>query len=138
MTAHMASNAAARITSRREFLERAAAFTGAALLSPSLLPAAETPPARTAVDQVTLGATGIKLSRLGFGTGSNSGNVQKALGQQAFNGSFIMRMIGASPTSTAPRATPPSHGLPVRPRGCREKSSFSNPRFPASRRTCSK
>jgi predicted aldo/keto reductase-like oxidoreductase len=40
---------------------------------------------RTAVDQVVLGKTGIKLSRLGFGTGSNSGNVQYALGQEGFN-----------------------------------------------------
>ena len=60
-------------------------MAGAALLSPSLLCGAEKPPVRTAVDQVPLGKTGLKLSRLGFGTGSNSGNVQKALGQQAFN-----------------------------------------------------
>ncbi len=40
---------------------------------------------RTAVDQVTLGKTGIKLSRLGMGTGSNSGNTQYALGQEGFN-----------------------------------------------------
>ena len=37
------------------------------------------------MDQVTLGKTGLKLSRLGFGTGSNSGNVQHALGQETFN-----------------------------------------------------
>ena len=40
---------------------------------------------RTATDQVTLGKTGLKLSRLGFGTGSNSGNIQYALGQEGFN-----------------------------------------------------
>ncbi len=40
---------------------------------------------RTAADQVALGKTGLKLSRLGFGTGSNSGNVQYALGQENFN-----------------------------------------------------
>jgi aryl-alcohol dehydrogenase-like predicted oxidoreductase len=39
----------------------------------------------TAVDQVTLGKTNIKLSRLGFGTGSNSGSVQQALGQDEFD-----------------------------------------------------
>jgi len=39
---------------------------------------------RTAVDQVTLGKTGIKLSRLGFGTGSSSGHEQAALGQDGF------------------------------------------------------
>jgi predicted aldo/keto reductase-like oxidoreductase len=75
----------ARITTRREFLQRTAAFTGAALVSPALLSAAQGPPVRTAVDQVTLGKTGLKLSRLGFGAGSNSGHVQYALGQQAFN-----------------------------------------------------
>ncbi len=40
---------------------------------------------RTAADQVTLGNTGIKLSRVGFGTGSNSGQVQHDLGQEQFN-----------------------------------------------------
>lgn len=78
-------NRASRVASRREFLQRTAAFAGAAVLSPCLLSGAETSHGRTAVDQVTLGKTGIKLSRLGFGTGSNSGNVQKALGQQTFN-----------------------------------------------------
>ena len=40
---------------------------------------------RTAVDQVTLGQTGIKLSRLGMGTGSNSGQIQRDLGREGFN-----------------------------------------------------
>ena len=80
-----APHGAARITSRREFLQHTAAFAGAALMSPALLSAAQRPPVRTAVDQVALGKTGLKLSRLGFGTGSNSGHVQQALGQQAFN-----------------------------------------------------
>ncbi len=39
---------------------------------------------RTAVDQVMLGRTGIQLSRLGMGTGSNSGNVQFDLGRDGF------------------------------------------------------
>ncbi len=76
---------AARVTTRREFLQRTAAVAGTALLSPSLLSAADKPPVRTAADQVALGKTGLKLSRLGFGTGSNSGNVQRALGQPVFN-----------------------------------------------------
>ena len=75
---------AARISNRREFLERTAALAGAAFLSPSLLAGAESPKVRTAVDQVTLGKTGLRLSRLGMGTGSHSGNVQKGLGQQGF------------------------------------------------------
>jgi 1-deoxyxylulose-5-phosphate synthase len=66
---------------RRQFLERAAVAAGALLLSPQSWAAAK----RTAVDQVALGKTGLKLSRLGFGTGSDSGNVQFALGQEQFN-----------------------------------------------------
>jgi aryl-alcohol dehydrogenase-like predicted oxidoreductase len=37
-----------------------------------------------AVDQVTLGKTGLKLSRLGFGTGSKGGSIQRALGTEEF------------------------------------------------------
>ncbi len=69
---------------RREFLQHTAALAGAACLAPNLL-AAEPPQVQTAINQVTLGNTGIKLSRLGFGAGSHSGQVQRALGQQAFN-----------------------------------------------------
>jgi predicted aldo/keto reductase-like oxidoreductase len=75
----------ARLINRREFLQRTASLAGVACLTPGLLVAAETPRVRTAVDQVPLGNTGLKLSRLGFGTGSHSGNVQKALGQKTFN-----------------------------------------------------
>jgi predicted aldo/keto reductase-like oxidoreductase len=71
--------------SRRHFIQTTAAFAGATLLAPLGLGAAEPPAKRTAVDQVTLGKTGIKLSRLGIGTGSNSGNVQWGLGQEGFN-----------------------------------------------------
>lgn len=70
---------------RRAFLHRTAALAGAACLAPGLLSAADTPQVRKAVDQVTLGNTGLRLSRLGFGAGSNSGNVQKGLGQKVFN-----------------------------------------------------
>ncbi len=70
---------------RRAFLQHTVALAGATCLAPRLRAAPPPPPVRTAVDQVTLGRTGIQLSRLGFGAGSNSGNVQKALGQKAFN-----------------------------------------------------
>jgi predicted aldo/keto reductase-like oxidoreductase len=68
---------------RRQFIQQTATLVGAAFFSPALIQAAA--PKRTAADQVSLGKTGLKISRLGFGAGSNSGNVQKALGQEAFN-----------------------------------------------------
>ncbi|MEJ2702415.1 MAG: aldo/keto reductase [Sedimentisphaerales bacterium] len=69
--------------SRRDFIRGAVALGGATLLSScSSSPFSRKP---TAVDQVTLGKTNIKLSRLGFGTGSNSGSVQQALGQDEFD-----------------------------------------------------
>ncbi|MBC8096886.1 MAG: aldo/keto reductase [Akkermansiaceae bacterium] len=70
---------------RRDFIRTSAVITGAALLSPWSVPrsfAAATK--RTATDQVTLGSTGIKLSRLGIGTGSNNGHLQTAEGKEAF------------------------------------------------------
>ena len=72
-----------RIT-RRQFIKGAAsagvvlASTGAASLP---TPAA----ARTATDIVTLGATGIKLSRVGIGGGTHSGTVQRGLGREKYN-----------------------------------------------------
>src|SRR5664279_5088663 len=71
--------------SRRQFLGRSAGAAGALLLASCPWLQTQAATKRTAVDQVTLGKTGIKLSRLGFGTGSNSGNVQHALGQETFN-----------------------------------------------------
>jgi predicted aldo/keto reductase-like oxidoreductase len=41
-------------------------------------------PRRTATDQVTLGKSGVRLSRLGIGTGTNNGQVQRDLGQEGF------------------------------------------------------
>ena len=74
--------------SRRQFIQSSALLAGTALLSPwSLIQSrAATSPAivRTAVDQVTLGKTGLKLSRLGIGTGSDNGHAQIALGKEGF------------------------------------------------------
>lgn len=70
---------------RREFVRQTVSLAGAALFGQSALLASEAAVSkRTAVDQVLLGKTGIKLSRLGIGTGTNSGNVQRALGKEAF------------------------------------------------------
>jgi predicted aldo/keto reductase-like oxidoreductase len=71
--------------SRRQFLERSATAASAVLLASGSWFSSRAATKRTAVDQVALGKTGIKISRLGFGTGSNSGNVQHALGQESFN-----------------------------------------------------
>lgn len=71
--------------SRRQFIGKSAALAGAAWFTPAILAAAEPAKVRTAVDQVILGKTGLKLSRLGIGTGTNSGNVQRSLGREAFN-----------------------------------------------------
>jgi predicted aldo/keto reductase-like oxidoreductase len=73
--------------SRRQFLRRSLTATGAIVLGsggwmPALYASA---PKRTATDQVTLGATGLKLSRLGMGTGSNNGHTQTDLGREGFN-----------------------------------------------------
>ena len=69
---------------RRRFIQTTAALAGAALLPSctSSRKAEKSPP--TAVDQVTLGKTGLKLSRLGFGTGSIGGSIQRNLGQEKF------------------------------------------------------
>jgi predicted aldo/keto reductase-like oxidoreductase len=80
---------------RRQFIQNSAVLAGTALLSPWALtsvraasapavPAGAAASKRTAVDQVTLGKTGLKLSRLGFGTGSNNGREQTDLGREGF------------------------------------------------------
>jgi predicted aldo/keto reductase-like oxidoreductase len=74
---------------RRQFIRNSTLLAGTALLSSWALPgvrsAVDQAGKRTAADQVTLGKTGIKLSRLGFGAGSNNGHIQTALGQDDFN-----------------------------------------------------
>ena len=66
--------------SRREFLKTSLAV--GALSSVGTLPLHAAP--RTAADRVTLGKSGISVTRLAFGTGSNNGHTQAALGQQEF------------------------------------------------------
>jgi predicted aldo/keto reductase-like oxidoreductase len=66
---------------RRQFIRTSTvAVAGAALLPRAFAAATK----RTATDQVTLGKTGVKLSRLGIGTGSNNGHEQTAAGKEAF------------------------------------------------------
>jgi predicted aldo/keto reductase-like oxidoreductase len=68
--------------SRRKFLVHSVA--GSLLIANAGLLRATASAPRTAADQVTLGNTGIRLSRLGFGTGSDSGHIQRALGKEDF------------------------------------------------------
>jgi aryl-alcohol dehydrogenase-like predicted oxidoreductase len=64
---------------RREFLKTGLA-AGALAVTGSPLSAAR----QTATDWVTLGRSGVKVTRLAFGTGSFSGQVQRDLGQDGF------------------------------------------------------
>jgi 1-deoxyxylulose-5-phosphate synthase len=69
------------LLNRREFL-RTSVIAGAAAGVGSLSAHAAK---RTATDVVTLGNSGMKVTRLAFGTGSNNGHVQAALGQKEFS-----------------------------------------------------
>jgi predicted aldo/keto reductase-like oxidoreductase len=75
----------AKSLNRRQFLQRSALTAGFLAIGPRFAFADDAKPKRTAADQVTLGKTGIKLSRLGMGTGSNNGSGQIALGKTEFN-----------------------------------------------------
>ena len=66
--------------SRRQFLKASVAV--GTVSSFGALPLHAT--SRKATDAVTLGKSGMQVTRLAFGTGSNNGYVQAALGQQEF------------------------------------------------------
>ena len=67
--------------SRRDFLKTS--IVAGTLASIGTLPLKAT--TRTATDKVILGKSGIEVTRLAFGTGSNNGHVQAALGQREFS-----------------------------------------------------
>jgi diketogulonate reductase-like aldo/keto reductase len=69
---------------RRAFIRGAAGAALAAGALPPLLPAAEAAGKRSAVDRVPLGATKVRITRLGLGTGSQGGKIQKDLGEEGF------------------------------------------------------
>jgi predicted aldo/keto reductase-like oxidoreductase len=73
--------------SRRDFVRQSAQIAGAAIIGSELLTRAEASPAvATASDWVPLGRkTTVKIPRLGIGTGSINGSVQRALNQDGFN-----------------------------------------------------
>jgi 1-deoxyxylulose-5-phosphate synthase len=68
-------------TTRRDFLRTG--FAATALAGMGGIPARAQK--RSATDWVTLGKTGVKVTRLAFGTGTFSGRVQRELGQEGFN-----------------------------------------------------
>jgi hypothetical protein len=67
--------------SRRDFLRTTAGAAGALALGGTAFAAAK----RAATDWVPLGQSGVKVTRLAFGTGTFGGKVQRELGQEAFN-----------------------------------------------------
>jgi aryl-alcohol dehydrogenase-like predicted oxidoreductase len=67
-------------STRREFLRTGVAAGTLALTGGTQLLAQR----QTATDVVTLGRSGVKVTRLAFGTGSISGKVQRELGQEGF------------------------------------------------------
>ena len=70
--------------SRRYFLKGSLAAGTLAGIGTIPLHAAPPAAAQTATSTVTLGKSGIEVTRLAFGTGTNNGEVQAALGQQEF------------------------------------------------------
>ncbi|MBO0860634.1 MAG: aldo/keto reductase [Chloracidobacterium sp.] len=72
--------------SRRDFIRQSAELAGATIIGVEILSSADAATARTASDWVPLGRkTTVKIPRLGMGTGSINGSVQRALGQDGFN-----------------------------------------------------
>src|ERR1044071_10507865 len=67
--------------SRRDFLKTVA---GGVLAGAGGLKISSAAPKRLATDWVTLGKSGVKVTRLALGTGTFSGRVQRELGQENF------------------------------------------------------
>jgi hypothetical protein len=70
-------------SSRRDFLKQTFAASVFAGSVPLAMPAAKVAK-RTATDWVPLGNSGVKVTRLAFGTGTHGGKVQRELGQEEF------------------------------------------------------
>src|SRR5581483_3650622 len=69
-------------TTRRDFLKGALAAGTLAGLGPTTFAAKAEK--RLATDWVALGNSGIRVTRLAFGTGTHGGRIQRELGQEAF------------------------------------------------------
>lgn len=70
-------------SSRRDFLKQTLAAGIIAGSTPLVIPAAKVAK-RSATDWVSLGNSGVKVTRLAFGTGTHGGKVQRDLGQEEF------------------------------------------------------
>ncbi len=71
--------------SRRNFINQMTAGAAATLTLPAFLSACTNKAkALSAIDPVPLGKSGISVSRLGMGTGTNGGKIQRDLGQKEF------------------------------------------------------
>lgn len=70
---------------RRQFIKSTAAVAGVTFLPSCTIGPSAKGHKPTAVDQVPLGKTGLRLSRLGIGTGTRGGSIQRALGADGFN-----------------------------------------------------
>jgi predicted aldo/keto reductase-like oxidoreductase len=66
---------------RRQFIKQSAVVTGAAVFATSC----STNASQSATDLVSLGGTGLKLTRIGFGTGTKGGTIQRGLTTNEFN-----------------------------------------------------
>jgi 1-deoxyxylulose-5-phosphate synthase len=69
--------------SRRNFIKTTVAVGAVAATAPTLHSAKAAK--QTATDKVTLGRSGVTVTRLAFGTGTDNGYVQASLGQKEFN-----------------------------------------------------
>ena len=75
-------------TTRRSFLKTGLAAGAIATVGTLPLGAAK----RTATDTVVLGRSKLEVTRLAFGTGTDSGAVQAALGQQGVHAACALRV----------------------------------------------
>lgn len=70
--------------SRRDFFKTSAGIAGAAALGGVAAVPVGAQAKRSATDWVTLGESGVQVTRLAFGTGTFGGRVQRELGQPEF------------------------------------------------------
>lgn len=67
---------------RRDFIQKSAAGAAIAVTAGGVIGCGTSK--RSATDRVALGRSGVTVSRLGMGTGSNGGHVQRTIGQEEF------------------------------------------------------